>query len=345
MMRLVWVAVLALASARAAQVDDGPARYLGALRAYASGEREAAVARVGPLAWEEMDAAFGRFRSEVNRAGRCRTCPDTLANEPIRAAAMLHLDRDLVENPPHQDVEQPPPCGGRHARRALEYAELLALRERTREFARRFYVAMTWRAEWDACLFQAVGWARTGLVAFPDDPDLLLALGVTHEKAARLGGKDPGRLLREARRHLARVVAVDPGRLSARVHLGRVLWRLGQLDEARRTLEAAVEVGGGGEGLYLAHVFLGHVHGRAGRPAAAADAFRRALAIAADGPVATIGLAHALRQQGDLDGAARIVDRALGSETARFDPYRDYNADNARDVARLFDALREEARQ
>lgn len=342
MMRLAHVVALALIAANASQADDS---YLGALRAYASGEREAAVARLGTLTWEEMDAAFGRFRSEVNRAGRCRTCPDTLANEPIRAAALLHLDRDLVENPPHQDVEQPPPCGGRHARRALEYAGLLALRERSREFARRFYLAMSWRAEWDACLFQAVGWTRTGLAAFPDDPDLLLALGVSHEKAARLGGKDPGRLLREARRHLARVITVDPGRLSARVHLGRVQWRLGQFDQARRTLETAVEVGGESDELYLAHVFLGHVHGRAGRPAAAADAFRHALTISPDGPVAAIGLAHALLRQGDLDDAARVIDHALASDASRFDPFRDYNADNAKDAARLFDVLREEARQ
>lgn len=327
--------------------DGPPVEYASALSAYASGQRDAAVRQLGALSWEQMDAGYDRFRSEVERAGRCAACPDTLADEPIRAAAMLHLDRDLLENPPHQDVEQPPPCGGRHAERALQYAELLAVRERTREFARRFVLAMTWRAEWDACLYQARTWARNGLASFPDDPDLLLALGVSYEKAARLGTgrSDRKRLLSEARRHLSRAVAAAPDRRPARVHLGRVEWRLGLSDEAQRTLEAAVATGGDAGSLYLAHVFLGQLHARAGRAQAAAEAYRRALQIRPGGSVAELGLAHGLRLAGDFAAAALAAERALARGDARPDPYRDYNADNAAGFEALFDALREESRR
>jgi|CXWL01.1.fsa_nt_gi tetratricopeptide (TPR) repeat protein len=321
-----------------------PASYEAALRQYAAGERKAAVASIGELQWRTLDEGFSRIRREIERASRCPDCSDTL-KEPIRAAVMLHLDRDLVDNPPLQAVEQARPCGGRHAERALEYASLLARRERTREFARRFFVAMTWRAEWDACMHQARAWSRTGLNLFPEDPDLRLALGVTHEKAARLGTGDPERPLREARRELSLAVNSASVRQLAGVHLGRVLWRLGFADESQRTLEAVVAEGGDDRLLYLAHVFLGQVHERKGRAELATMAFRRALQIMPHGQAAAVGLAHSLLVQGDTTGAASAAERALSSTEPSPDPYRDYDADNAALAHVLFEALRLESLQ
>ncbi len=340
------VAALAGSATGAAQVAPAPpASYEAVLRLYASGEHEAAVEQLARFNWKTLDEGFGRFRAEVERAGRCDECPDTLANEPIRAAAMLHLDRDLFENPPHQNVEQKPPCGGRHAHRAMDYAGLLALRERTRDFARRFFLAMTWRAEWDACVQQARTWAKVGLKAFPEDPDLRLALGITHEKAARLGTRDRERSLREARRELSRVLEAFPEYAMARVHLGRVLWRLGFTNEAQRTLEAAVAKGGEVAPQYLALVFLGQAHERAGRVDAARAAFHRALEIEPGGQAAALGLAHALLVRGDTGAAATAAERVLSSKGSSPDPHRDYNAENARGAPALFDALRRESRQ
>jgi tetratricopeptide (TPR) repeat protein len=299
---------------------------------------------LGRFHWRTLDEGFSRIRGEIERASRCEDCSDTL-KEPIRAAVMLHLDRDLFENPPHQDVEQKPPCGGRHAERALEYASLLARRDRTRDFARRFFLAMTWRAEWDACMQQARAWARIGLNAFPEDPDLRLALGVSYEKAARLGTGDPERSLREARRELSRVVSSAPERQQARVHLGRVLWRLGFTEAAQRTLEAVLAAGSDDRSRYLAHVFLGQVHERKGRTELATQAFRRALEVVPDGQAAALGLAHALLVHGDTIGAASATERALSRKASSLDPYRDYNADNAGSSHDLFDTLRRESLQ
>lgn len=347
MNRLTFGLVTALAGSAtgAAQIAPAPpASYEAVLSLYASGEHQAAVEQLARFDWKTLDQGFGRLRAEVGRAGHCPECPDTVA-EPIRAAAMLHLDRDLAENPPHQNVEQKPLCGGRHAQRAMEYADLLATRDRTRDFARRFILAMTWRAEWDACLDQARTWARAGLSAFPEDPELRLALGVSHEKVARIATKDPKRVLREARRELSRVVEAAPDHLAAGVHLGRVWWRLGFPVEAQRAFEAVVAKSGDIAPRYLAYVFLGQAHERAGRGAAAVQAYRSALALLPDGQVAALGLAHALLIQGDTGGAAIAAERALSSKGAAPDPHRDYNADNALGASALFDALRRESRQ
>ena len=345
-----WTFALAAAltspATPAAQLASAPpASYEAALRLYASGERQAAVEQLASFNWKTLDEAFERFRTESERAGRCPDCPDTLANQPLKAAAMLHLDRDLFENPPHQNVEQKPPCGGRHAHRAIGYARLLALRESTRDFARRFFLAMTWRAEWDACVQQARTWAKAGLSAFPNDPELRLALGVTHEKAARLGIADAERSLREARLELTRVLEARPEHAMARVHLGRVLWRIGFTEEAQRTLETVATEGGEGASRYLALVFLGQAHQRAGRGDAAVATFQRALELEPNGQAAALGLAHALLVRGDTARAAAAAERALSGERSSPDPYRDYNAENARGAPALFDTLRLESRQ
>lgn len=319
--------------------------YGSILRQYAAGERVLALQRLGDLEWKALDDAWETILYEVMRLPTCAGCTDPFARLPLPAAAMLHLDRQVLETPRHQDVERASPCGGRHQDRALDVARLLTSRAATRSFGRRFLLGVALRAQWDSCLEDAVAVGRIGLELFPGDAELLLAVGASFEKWARLldAGRD-GRLANAAR-YLAQAVAADPARATTRVHLGRVLWRQGRLDEAQAALEAASGLGDDADPLYLAHTFLGHVHQRAGRSKDAVESFHRALAIAPDGQAAALGLAHALRLQGDTAGAGQFADQVLAARDKPLDPLVNHLADNAAGAEELLDALREETRR
>ncbi|MCM2255321.1 MAG: tetratricopeptide repeat protein [Vicinamibacteria bacterium] len=331
--------------AQQAQRDERLVRYESVLLAYAGGDRDEALQRLGEMSWQTLDAAWALLLSQVKNVATCPNCADPVSRLPLPAAAMLHLDRDRLDNPRQFDVEQRPRCPGRQAQRALQVADLLATRPETREFARRLFLGAAQRAQWDACMEEAVATGRAGLALFPDDADLLLAVGASYEKWARLVDVRTASLLGDAARHLERALAADPGRATTRVHLGRVLWRQGRFEDARATFEAAVTPGADAGALYLAHTFLGHLHHRAGRSEAAVECFHRALAIAPLGQAAALGLAHALRLRGDTTGAGQSADQVLAARDKPLDPLVNYLADNAAGAEDLLDELREGTRR
>src|SRR5262249_49319829 len=159
-------------------------------------------------------------------------------------AVMLHKDRDDAERPSWSGVEQPRACPGPHARIAGEYAHLATLRAETRDFARRFYLAMAMHCQWDFCLDESVACGREGLKRFPRDPDLLVAVGGADEEAGTLYDDSAlrydangaqgvssaaGREFRfkRAQRSFVEALSVDPKMMLAQLRLGRVQWRLG----------------------------------------------------------------------------------------------------------------------
>jgi tetratricopeptide (TPR) repeat protein len=282
---------------------------------------------------------------------------------------MLHTDRDLLDQPRSRSVEHPRPCPGDHARRAGQIAAVLAQRNATRDFARRFFLAMAHRCQWDFCLDAALQWARDGLARFPQDPDLLLALGSALEEKATLAALPPAtptllsgfrrtrgvadptgdrtRWFGEAERILSAAVAADPQMVEARIRLGRVQWRLAKDPLALRTLEEAVRVGGPPPFPHLAHLFLGQALERAGRAPEAAREFDEALQLEPASQCAAVALSHALLASGDSSGARRVLEETLAYAGRRGerDPYWDYPASTAASVDETLLALRHETRQ
>jgi len=121
--------------------------YLALLRDYARGERAAAIAGLGALGQRDLERQLGEVQRLVLAAEQCR-CRSPLEGLPLRAAVMLHADRDSAEQPVSSEPEQPRPCPGWQARLAGRYAALLARLPDTRDFARRFFLAMAQRCQW-----------------------------------------------------------------------------------------------------------------------------------------------------------------------------------------------------
>lgn len=340
--------------------------YVEILRQYARGERTEAVAAVGRWSEHDLQRQVAAIQERVVAAERCPACPNSLEGLPLKAAVMLHADRDEADRPASTEAEQPRPCPGRQARIAGAYAGLLTRIPDTRPFARRFFLAMTLRGQWDFCLEDARRWSREGLDLFPRDPELLLAHGSAHEEGATLesgpalarmegvpaarqdngqsGARARTKWFQEARRAFAEAAAADPGLVLAQVRLGRVLWRLGEADQARDVL---VQAQARTQDLllrYLAHLFLGQVYEDAGRLADAVTEYRRALEIEPEAQSAAVALSHALRLSGDAAGARQVLGYALsrvGRRSGR-DLYWDYIVGNAIHVDEIFSELRRE---
>jgi len=323
--------------------------YEALIRRYAAGEREAAVAELGTWRPSDLDR---QVRALQRARPACPSCPDPIGDLPLKAAVMLHVDRDILDHPHSQSVEHARPCPGDHARRAGQIAALLADRNPSRDFARRFFLSMANRSQWDFCLDAAQQWARDGLDRFPRDPSLFLALGSSSEEKATLANlpdQDPGGTrrawYREAERALAEAVSADPALFEARIRLGRVRWRLGEDESARQTLEDALRRGGPPPLPYLGQLFLGQALERLGRATEAARAYEEALALEPQSQAAAVALSHLRLSRGDTAAARRVLEEGLAHAGRRdeMDPYWLYPARNAGGADDALQALRQEA--
>jgi tetratricopeptide (TPR) repeat protein len=356
--------------------------YEALLRRYARGERTAAVSALGGVRAGDLDQQVKALQRAAKDGARCPSCPDVLAGLPLKAAVMLHSDRDEAERPPAADTEQPRLCPGEQARRAGQIAALLAQREPTRDFARRFFLSMAQRSQWDFCLEAAAQWGADGLERFPRDPELLLVMGAIQEENAALGaaarlptasapsaplprGRAPEfnqwrrmaaasdvaaerrRRFVEAERLLSEALAAAPSLIEARLRLGRVQWQLGEDALAAASLQEAVRLGGPSPLPYLAHLFLGQVRERAGQADEAVLEFKKALELDPQAQAAAVGLSHALLVKGDADGARRALAQGLahaGQREVR-DAQWNYPSSNAAEAGDIVEALREETRE
>jgi len=140
-------------------------------------------------------------------------------------------------------------------------------------------------------------------------------------------------------------VAADPTSAKARVRLGRVQWRLEDDAGAQRTFEEAVLGPAPVPVLYLARLFLGQVHERAGRLDAAVREFSLAQGLDPTAQSAAMALAHVSWLSGDREAALRAVAGTLAraGQRATRDPYWDYLASNAALADEQFEMLRDEA--
>jgi tetratricopeptide (TPR) repeat protein len=358
--RVRWCVAACIVAIAATASGEEPSRrrfsraeYVEIVRQYARGERAAAVAALG--AWSERDLArqLGAADEAARAAERCPSCPNSLESLPLKAAVMLHWDRDRAEQPAPEGVEQPRRCPGPLAGLAGRYARVIARSAPQDEFPRRFFHMVVLSCQWDGCFEEADRWAGEAIEIYPRDADLLLARGSVREEAATIGQFPPGDVLdrgraspeaaaaglrREwfgrARRDFEDALRVDPKLVLARLRLGRVLWRLGQVDLAREQLQAALATSSTGVHAYLAHLFLGRVQQDGGSLDEAVAEYRLAVELHPGALAAGVALSSGLALQGDAEAARLALRqgmRGAGRRPER-DPYWDYLVANAAEL-------------
>ena len=319
-------------------------KYLDLLLRYAHGDRPGAIAALAEWSEGALQKQAAIVEGAVDADERCPKCPSGLAGVPLRAAVMLHADRDKAEKPEPGGREETPRCPGRHAKIAGRYAALLARNPQTQDFARRFFLttALLWQHR--ACFEDAILEARAGIELFPREAKLLLTRGSVLEERAILvtAGLPSGQLnslpqewLKDAQRDFTDAIAFAPDLVLARVRLGRVLWRLKQPEPARETLEAALGRAREADHLYLAHLFLGRIHEDAQRLDQAVAEYRAAAQVYPEGQSAAVALAHALQLAGEAEEARRAMARGLTDGRRARDAFSDYLAGNTEGADRM----------
>ena len=185
------------------------------------------------------------------------------------------------------------------------------------------------------------------------DAGLLFGRGAMHElfasrrlAAARQAGllPDAGQSLREAERALRRAVAASPHDLDARLHLGRVVIMQGRPEEGIKLLEP-VRQAPLRDVRYLANLFLGEAHERAGRRDAAAQAFSQAAAQSSCGRAAAVARAQLAFRQSGWTAAAEVLRPALASDDGCADAWATYDFGPVERLATLTDELERTVRR
>lgn len=339
------------------QISGGPESYpLALAQMYASGQRAEAIARLEGWSEADMKAELVTLRSLMRKMnGR-------LPEDRLRAAVMLHTDRESYERLQSPVVESVRECGinkhGGYARSLI--ALLIVQSDASREFARQWITAMALSSQWDLCLDDVRRWTHEGLKWFPKDAQLLLIQGTAGETAAALtpepalyanpNNRSDGlneiarrrQALSQARGDLDAALALDPDLHEARLRLGRVLWRLEKANEAHAVLQALVEREAEPWILYLGHLFLGRVLEDGGQLPAATEQYRSALAVDPASQAAAMALSEALVTAGDGDEARDVLARAVAfaPRGQPRDAYMSYHLGRANLAEGMLDALR-----
>ncbi len=179
----------------------------------------------------------------------------------VETAMLMHLAREMAARDQSDGTGSSDCRTGRDAFAFDRLAELVREKREHRSFAIRFHVAASFRYRSMHCYEHAWYWAEMGRKAFPDDATLSLtrgladeALGSQHiQPLVALGSFVPVRpasradspasiafrreRLKAAREMLERAVQKAPDSVEARLHYGRVLFRLGEHQRARVLLE------------------------------------------------------------------------------------------------------------
>jgi hypothetical protein len=263
---------------------------------------------------------------------RDRTTPVTAAS--ANSAGLIVLDgrqQGLVDRPPHW----------RFSRTLLELPPHAAWRG---EVPRRWYVATAAFMQGLSRLSDLVPHLERAQRLFPDDPDVLFAVGMLHEAMAspevqdaahetalpdgmKLGVLSARAHLGEARAAFRRALDQRPEFADARVRLGRVLDLLGRHDEAARELERVGLADGEMRLRYFAALFLGSAQEALGRHEAAAASFARAADLYPRAQSPHLALSRLARAAGNHAGAIAALEKVLAlpaDESARDDPWWQY---------------------
>jgi tetratricopeptide (TPR) repeat protein len=320
---LLWLLVAAQAPAFRPQHDL--AGYLALAARYRSGDRLGAIREIGSWPSAEIDAAVEQLRGEEERLIEDEHSPEGIPFRTVEAAVLLHAEAGLSA------LQIPLPADGSFnlslARRMLDWSHRAARRQQPpiepRIDRREFHLAVGGMVLGLGVPQMASSLADEARRIAPLDPDVLLLDACVSEALAleHRVRHDDGRarqLFDEAEARLRDTLAVDPGRVEARLRLGHVLLEQGRSLEAEPPLERALEEASENRQRYLALLFLGRVSERQDRPGPALDFYVRAVGAWPQSQAARLALALAL-EAGAGPAAARVQVLACLAASGRND--------------------------
>jgi tetratricopeptide (TPR) repeat protein len=356
--------VLAAPAREAQQADPSTLALAEALATYRGGDLRAALARLETIPEQKLHETVVRFCTRVD-AGR-----PALRFVRMRIAAALLTEMGFARTRNISVAWRDPSLASARAlmRMLVKMADAgeEGAGDRERRFARDWYLLMVafrhGRAE--------VGWSRAYLAEarelFPKDPAVLLVSGSDHEILSHVttgfltrfntegqqSGEsriNPEKELEEAEKYFRQAAGLAPDLVEARLRLGRVLMRRGDLDGATRELRAALEHTVHDQVRYdqvryLAWMFLGLLEVDRGNLESAEKSYLEALRLFPRAQAVKVAMSELAYLKGrHADAAAQVV--SMLESFVREDPWwlyllGDWWHFEARLVAMRADALR-----
>jgi hypothetical protein len=340
--RLAWLTTIAAAAVRVALGDPVSAQspWLKAwLDEYAAGNRVAVAQRLATV------GTLKTFEGDIDKVAaefiREQKFPDT-ARRILAAFALEAATSHLNQRPAATKLIE---WGCRQVRRNMPPAATPG------EFEHRWHLAAF--ASLSGAIDPDALEAHTAHVKFqfPKEPRLAFERGVAAEQRAapfvvtdRLSPAEAVKRNQDAAARY-REASADPSvRPDAQLRLGRVELTLGHADLALAALKEADSSSPDRDIQYLARLMQGQALERLGQASQAADAYRRALALAPGAQSALLGFAALQFRQGGREDADLIVTRLLDEPDTVADPWWTYWPADYRRIDVLMTAMRDAIR-
>jgi tetratricopeptide (TPR) repeat protein len=188
---------------------------------------------------------------------------------------------------------------------------------------------------------------------FPNDVDILLALGTWKETAGWM--RRDMDLLEEAEAVYRDILQKEPEMSEAMVRMGRVLALLDREEEALRYLERGLDPRQDPALRFAALLTSGDIYWERGDPAKAIECYRAAVDLDPGCQAAVVALSHALHESGDAGRSYEMVyEFFIGKSTTteevfkqqgEFDLWWRYSLRHSNRLNSLLKELRKEVRQ
>jgi len=316
---LLALAALCLCASRA----QAQQAYAAVLLEYLTGDADAAVGKLRGLGRDEILAgvdAFNTTRSKVVLPGAAALHTEAalrVRQESADGLFNIQVATAIVEfgEPGHLKSNTP---------LSIQPAYATPV---TPEFRNLFYCAVINVLLAGGRLQMASGYLSHAIALSPANTEIQLLAGVGQEMrtSQRITGLSAGArrdALREAERHYRAVLAGQPGRLEARLRLGRVVQQRNELAEAR-TLLQPLAAAADDRIAYLGQLFLGGVEDGLQHPDLALAAYDAAAARVPLAQAARLAASELRHRRGDRRSAADAVPAAAGDANT-YDPWWTY---------------------
>ena len=314
------------------------------IRTYQSGRREQAIAalldRLAPHGGDTARDALHRMRLWVHYAEK--DAPESPRRRDVETLLILCTDA-LVTTWSERSLSAPD--------QNPLWQPLDFLRETVARIDPAGAVLRQWYLVWEAfrqseISLQWRGWPeylKDALVAFPRDPQMLLAAG-SRQELEWWAATNPRRLLSDlpsarlpeqrsrliaARGFLRRSLEANPAESESRLRLARVLLELGDVDGAGEVLAAQRWSGDEAAFEYLARLFEGEIAERRGDTKAALAAYDRAITLVPTPQSAQVAKAYVLQGSDRRADALQAATEALGGSDTTPDPWWVYSLGQA----------------
>jgi tetratricopeptide (TPR) repeat protein len=316
------LAGLCCLSGQVAPPTAPPADYDAILRAYRSGDANAAIRRFGDLYDSQIEAGFKAFTA--NPAAKLVSTVaalDTEAAFRLRSRqSNIAMDRHLWRAASIVEVGTPP----KMKRLGSVDLKRSSIEPVSPEFRRLWFLAVITGMEHAGRPMRAEEYLENARLLFPHDAEFLLLSGIAQEtrasgRVANASEGDRKKALGHAEVYLRESLELAPERMETRLRLGRILDERGHPDEARDLL-IVVSDAPDLRIAYLACLFLGGIEDAGGNQAGAAQWYTRAGAIIPSAQAARLAASELQHRAGERQQAAAALPSAIGPDNSA-DPW------------------------